>query len=59
MKLAIILGSSRSDGFSSKLLECIQSEFENIASNHHMRFSASDHEILDRVISKLEAEIND
>lgn len=32
MKLAIILGSSRSDGFSSKLLECIQSEFENIAS---------------------------
>jgi transketolase len=34
-------------------------EFENLASNHHMRFSESEHKILDRVILELEAEIND
>ncbi|MDY0138558.1 MAG: transketolase [Candidatus Izemoplasmatales bacterium] len=34
-------------------------EFENIASNHHMRFSETQHQILDRVILELEAEIND
>jgi len=33
-------------------------EFENIASNHHMRFSENDHLILDREIKKLEDEIN-
>ena len=34
-------------------------EFENLASNHHMRFSELEHKILDRVILELEADIND
>ncbi|AUD64238.1 transketolase [Tenericutes bacterium MZ-XQ] len=34
-------------------------EFENIAKNHHMRFSEKEHQILDRVIAELEADIND
>jgi transketolase len=34
-------------------------EFENVAKNHHMRFSDKEHLILDRVIAELEAEIND
>jgi len=34
-------------------------EFENIAQNHHMRFSELEHQILDRVIAELEADNND
>lgn len=34
-------------------------EFENIVKNHHMRFSEADHQILDRVISELEDDLND